>query len=198
MTDQDAVALDDALARVVEAARRHLAAVQAAAGALDDPEVWDSYVALNNASHAYDALMRATYGESTPWETEPVTGGVSAPGASAPVTDAPDEPAEDPHPAVVSVRQRRDYRVPSVSRLLAAAELARRRRRGDPDRAPESVGHAVLELVRDGDGLLGGIDGPELEPLGGVVTVTEDDALVARVDEWHEADWRGPGAARSG
>ena len=70
----------------------------------------------------------------------------------------------------------------------------------------ESVGEAVLELLQAGDGSLSSLDVPELEPLDGVLTVSEvakpldleafedddgagpfapaaDDLLVGRLDE---------------
>jgi hypothetical protein len=81
---------------------------------------------------------------------------------------------------VVSVRQRRDYRVPSVAGLLAAAARCGSatgpagRRGGEPGRGwPGTVAEAVLELVGTGDGTLGSLDLPELEPLAGVVSVVE-------------------------
>jgi hypothetical protein len=171
MTDQPA-AVDAALEKVVTAARAHLAAVKAAGGAVDDEEVWRSYVALNNASFAYDQLLLDTYGEVTPWDTDVIEADgkprlPAEPGA--PVG----EDADDPYPAVVSVRQRRDYRVPSVTALLAAGEDAGQRVAPDGPDAPRTVAEAVLELMRDGDGSLGGLDVPELEPLAGVVTVVE-------------------------
>ena len=114
----------------------------------------------------------------------------------------------DPHPRVISVRQRRDYRVPSVAALLRVAEAARREGTPEDDEpAPvEGVGEAVLELLQSGDGSLGALDVPELEPLDGVVMVSEvgtpvdlesfddddavgpfqpaaDDRLVGRLDE---------------
>ncbi|MGH3681935.1 MAG: hypothetical protein ACRDT2_17000, partial [Natronosporangium sp.] len=63
----------------------------------------------------------------------------------------------------VSVRQRRDYRVPSVAALLAVG--------GEPPSG--TVAEAVLELVATGDWSLASLDLPELEPLAGVVTVVE-------------------------
>ncbi|BCJ69835.1 hypothetical protein [Polymorphospora rubra] len=175
MTDQYAE-LDSALERVVEAARGHLAAVKAAQGRIDDDNVWQAYVALNNASYAYDELLLDAFGEVTPWDVDLIdpdevderfaTGGAA--GA---------EPG-DPHPRVVSVRQRRDYRVPSTAALLRVADAARRA--GTPDDVEpepvESVGEAVLELLQSGDGSLAGLDVPELEPLDGVVLVSEIDA----------------------
>jgi hypothetical protein len=172
MTDQPA-AIDDALEQVITAAREHLTAVKAADGAIDDENVWRSYVALNNASFAYDQLLLDAYGEVTPWDTEEIDIEgkprlLTEPGVGL------GEQREDPYPSVLSVRQRRDYLVPSVTALLAAAREAAQRAALDPDVAgPETVAEAVLELVRDGDGSLAGLDVPELEPQAGVVTVQE-------------------------
>jgi hypothetical protein len=143
------------------------------------------------------------------------------------------EPA-DPHPAVISVRQRRDYRVPSVAALIRVAEAARRSALGETapggsatgddegDAGPvESVGEAVLELLQAGDGSMGTLDIPELEPLDGVLTVTEvsapldleafdeedgigpfqpgpEDRLVGRLDEHPYVDLTGEGEAADG
>jgi hypothetical protein len=174
MTDQHAE-LDAALERVIDAARGHLTAVRAAEGRIDDDEVWQAYVSLNNASYEYDELMLDAFGEVTPWDVDAIDPdeaderfGVGLGGAEG------TEPA-DPHPRVLSVRQRRDYRVPSVAALLRVAEAARRS--GTPDDVKpepvEGVGEAVLELLQTGDGSLGGLDIPELEPLDGVVMVSE-------------------------
>ncbi|MCZ7437927.1 hypothetical protein O7598_16075 [Micromonospora sp. WMMC241] len=203
MTDQHAE-LDAALEQVIDAARTHLAAVRAAQGRIDDDAVWQAYVALNNASFAYDEQLLDAFGEVTPWDVESID---------------PDEADErfgaveggeptDPHPRVISVRQRRDYRVPSVAALLRVAEAARREGTPEEDEpAPvEGVGEAVLELLQSGDGSLSALDVPELEPLDGVVMVSEvgtpvdlesfddddpvgpfqpavDDRLVGRLDE---------------
>lgn len=205
MTDQSA-ALDDALQRVIEAAREHLAAVRAADGAVDDERVWQGYVALNNASYAYDQLLLDTFGEVTPWDTELIE--QEGPAGATPVSRPEESPAAaaDPYPSVVSVRQRRDFQVPSVSALLAAAGDSRRLFDEEMP-APGTVGEAVLGLVQAGDGSLGALDLPVLEPLQGVVTVSEvteslgletvpdtdaarlfhtapDDRLVARLDEY--------------
>jgi len=184
MTDR-ATELDDALEQVIAAARAHLAAVKTAAGTVDDEQVWRSYVALNNASFAYDQLLLARYGEVTPWETEAIT--LRPPEEAGPpfLTSGEGplgETLPDPHPVVVSVRQRRDYRVPGVSALLAAgADAARRLAPDDP--APGTVADAMMELIRDGDGSLGGLDVPELEPLAGVVALVEVDQALD-----HEAE----------
>ncbi len=165
--------LDAALQRVVEAARTHLAAVRAAGGRSDDDTVWQSYVELNNASFAYDEVLLDEFGEVTPWDVEPIDpadgdsqwSGTGEPGMAA-----------DASPVTISVRQRRDYTVPSTAALLAAAEAARRsgaRGDGAPDDTVTTVGAAVAELMQAGDGALGSLDVPELDPLGGVVTVTE-------------------------
>lgn len=174
MTDQQ-MELDAALERVIEAARAHLAAVKNAQGRIDDDDVWQAYVTLNNASYEYDELLLDAYGEVTPWDVESIDPdeaderfGVGLGGVDG------DEPT-DPHPHVVSVRQRRDYRVPSVAALVRVAEAARRAAAShEHETEPvEGVGEAVLELLQAGDGSLGALDVPELEPLDGVVTVSE-------------------------
>src|SRR5690606_20696733 len=160
--------------------------------------VWRGYLALARATAAYDRLLYQRYGESTPWELpwEDVPPGTVTP--AEPVTSA------DPYPQVVTVRHQRDYRVPSVSALLAVARRAGQRsrwERGTPE--PDTVGAAVLELVMDGDGSLGSLDLPELEPLGGLVTVAERSAagtgerLLARLEE-RPGPPLAPGAADGG
>jgi hypothetical protein len=164
MTDQY-LELDTALERMVTAAREHLAAVKQAEGAPDDDAVWHAYVGLNNAAHDYDELLNDVFGEVTPWDVEAITDEDTAPLPtliSAEVTGGTG--GQDPHPAVISVRQRRDYRVPSVSALLRAAE---------EDEPVSSVADAILELLQSGDGSLAMLDIPELEPLDGVVIVAE-------------------------
>lgn len=204
MTDQHGE-LDAALERVIDAARRHLTAVRAAQGRVDDDDVWQAYVELNNASFAYDEQLLDAFGEVTPWDVESIDPNEADERFGGPVDGAA---PSDPHPQVISVRQRRDYRVPSVSALVRAAEAARRE--GTPaedEPAPvEGVGEAVLELLQSGDGSLSALDVPELEPLDGVVMVSEvgtpvdlesfddddpvgpfqpaaDDRLVGRLDE---------------
>lgn len=178
MTTDQATELDDALEQVITAAREHLAAVRAADGVTDDEDVWRSYVALNNASHTYDQLLLDEYGEVTPWETESIDLKAAEEPAEVPLT-GPDVPVgetapDDAYPAVVSVRQRRDYRVPSLAALLAAAEVAAQRLALDEEvEPPDTMVDAIMELVRDGDGSLSGLDVPELEPLAGVLTVAE-------------------------
>jgi hypothetical protein len=207
MSDEQDAALDAALEAVLAAARQHLTAVKAAQGRVDDDDVWRAYVALNNASFAYDELLLDAYGEVTPWDVESIDPeeadehfGVGLGGADGA------EPI-DAHPQVISVRQRRDYRVPSVAALIRIADAARQE--GAPDEAAgevETVGEAVMELLQAGDGSLGALDVPELDPLDGVVMVSEvvrpldlqaydeddpqgpftaaaDDRLVGRLDE---------------
>lgn len=172
MGDQPA-ALDDALEQVVTAARLHLAAIKAAEGASDDEDVWRSYVALNNASFTYDKLLLESYGEVTPWDNELIEVGT----AGERFLTAPDVPIGedpgDPYPSVLSVRQRRDFRVPSVTALLAAAQAAAARLASGVEVGPQTVAGAVRELIGEGDGSLASLDLPVLEPLGGVVTITE-------------------------
>lgn len=174
MSDRPAE-LDAALERVVEAARNHLTAVKTADGRTDDDKVWQSFVALNNLSSEYDELLMDTFGEVTPWDVQPIDPqeadeqwGVGLGGVDG------DEPP-DPHPVTVSVRQRRDYLVPSLAALLRVAEAARRSVQEDsgPDGAAAEVGAAVAHLLEAGDGALGSLDVPELEPLGGVTLVCE-------------------------
>lgn len=180
MTDTNA-SLDAALDLVIAAARAHLDAIKAAAGEHDDDTVWDAYVALNNASHAYDEALNDAYGEVTPWDLEAMPDDEAAGGrgfaGELTGSNGLNLPADDPYPSVISVRQRRDYRVPSVAALLALAE-AGRAAIGEPagGSGPEpisTVADAVLELLQVGDGSLGMLDVPELEPLDGVVIVAE-------------------------
>jgi len=192
MSDQNAD-LDAALERVVVAARAHLAAIKAAEGRIDDDDVWQAYVDLNNASFAYDELLLENFGEVTPWDVESIdpdeadqrfglgVGGID--GAESP----------DPYPQVLSVRQRRDYRVPSVSALLRAAEAARRNAvpEGEDPGMVESVGEAVLELLQGGDGSLASLDVPELEPLDGLLTVSEV-AKPLDLEAYEDNDGTGP------
>ncbi|RUL94904.1 hypothetical protein [Verrucosispora sp. FIM060022] len=203
MTDQHGE-LDAALERVIEAARHHLAAVRAAQGRIDDDDVWRAYVALNNASFAYDEQLMDAFGEVTPWDVE----SIDPDEVDQRFAGADGVEPTDPHPQVISVRQRRDYRVPSVSALIRVAEAARREGIPAEEEVPavEGVGEAVLELLQSGDGSLSALDVPELEPLDGVVMVSEvgtpvdlesfddddpvgpfqpaaDDRLVGRLDE---------------
>src|SRR3954447_10031714 len=198
MTDQYAE-LDAALDRVVASARAHLAAVKAAQGRIDDDDVWQAYVDLNNASFAYDERLLDEFGEVTPWDVESIDpdeadqrfglgiGGIDG-----------SEPA-DPYQQVISVRQRRDYRVPSVAALLRVAEAARRNSvpaDEDPDLV-ESVGEAVLELLQAGDGSLSSLDVPELEPLDGLLTVSEVRQPLD-LEAYDDADGAGPFAPEDG
>ena len=167
--------LDAALDRVVDAARAHLTAVKAAQGRIDDDDVWQAYVALNNASFAYDELLLDEFGEVTPWDVDSIDPDEADRRLGLRAGGLDGGAVEDPYPQVLSVRQRRDYRVPSVGALLRAAEAARRGSvPEDEDPGPvESVGDAVLELLQAGDGSLSSLDVPELEPLDGLLTVSE-------------------------
>jgi hypothetical protein len=192
MTDRHAE-LDTALERVIAAARDHLAAVKAADGRADDDEVWRAYVELNNASNEYDELLLDAFGEVTPWDVEAIDPeeadrqfGVGLGGVDG------TEP-EDPHPHVISVRQRRDYRVSSVSALFRVAEAARRANPASEEEPPavETVGEAVLELMQAGDGSLAALDIPELESLDGVVVVAEVEAPLDP-ESYEDHDGAGP------
>jgi hypothetical protein len=198
MTDQNAE-LDAALDRVVEAARAHLAAVKAAAGRIDDDDVWQAYVALNNASFAYDEKLLDAYGEVTPWDVESIDPDEADQRFGLGVDGFDAAESTDPYPQVISVRQRRDYRVPSVSALLRVAEVARRNSVPEDEDAGavESVGEAVLELLQAGDGSLSSLDVPELEPLDGLLTVSEiTDPL--DLEAFEDSDGDGPFAPRDG
>ncbi|WP_306215463.1 hypothetical protein [Actinoplanes sp. RD1] len=206
MTDDQHAELDAALDRVVEAAKQHLAAVKAAQGRVDDDDVWKAYVTLNNASFAYDERLLDAFGEVTPWDVESIDPDEAD--ARFAATAGALDGSGDPYDQVISVRQRRDYRVPSVAALLRVADEARKNLvPADEEAEPvESVGEAVLELLQAGDGSLGALDVPELEPLDGLLTVSEikepldleafpdedgagpfapapDDLLVGRLDE---------------
>jgi hypothetical protein len=190
MTDRHAE-LDSALERVISAAREHLTAVKAAEGRTDDDQVWRAYVELNNASFEYDELLLDAFGEVTPWDVDAIDPdeadkqfGVGAEAGT----------GDDPYVRVVSVRQRRDYRVPSVGALLRLAESARRmapRAEGEPVEPVESVGEALLELMQAGDGSLGALDIPELESLNGVVVVAEVDSGLDP-EAFEDTDGTGP------
>ena len=193
MTDDQNAELDAALEAVIAAARAHLAAVKAADGRIDDDEVWQAYVELNNASFDYDELLLDAYGEVTPWDVDAIDPDEADRQFGAGLDD--DEGADaDPYPQVVSVRQRRDYRVPSVAALLRAADSARRasaHAEDEPDEPVESVSEAVLELLQSGDGSLGALDVPELEPLDGIVAVVEAGTALD-LDGFAETDGDGP------
>ncbi len=180
----DPATLDTALEQVIDAARRHLAAVKAADGRVDDDEVWQSYVSLNNLSFEYDELLMDTFGEVTPWDVDPIDPedadeqyGVGLGGV-----DGAEPP--DRQPVTVSVRQRRDYLVPSVAALLRVAEAARRAQPSGVPAAPgaddelRDAGDAVTELLATGDGSLSSLDIPELEPLAGVTVLCETEAPI--------------------
>lgn len=198
MSDNHA-ALDAALERVVEAARAHLAAVKAADGRVDDDEVWQRFVAFNNSSSAYDELLMDTFGEVTPWDVELIDPEQADAQYGVGIGGVDGSEPLDAEPVTVSVRQRRDYLVPSVAALLRVAEAARRALpEGHPGVEPAEGGErgaveAVQELLAAGDGSLASLDIPELEPLAGVTVfgeVTEPlDADVLMADD---ADPQGP------
>jgi hypothetical protein len=189
MTDRHAE-LDAALERVISAARDHLAAVKVAEGRTDDDQVWRAYVELNNASFEYDELLLDTFGEVTPWDVDAIDPDEADKQFAAGVEGGADD---DPHPRVVSVRQRRDYRVPSMTALLRLAESARRAAtQGEEPAEPiESVGEALLELMQAGDGSLCALDIPELESLNGVVVVAEVGAGLDP-ESYEDSDGAGP------
>ncbi|MEV4755014.1 hypothetical protein AB0J86_07865 [Micromonospora sp. NPDC049559] len=192
MTDQYAE-LDAALERVIATARDHLAAVKAAQGRIDDDDVWQAYVALNNASYEYDERLLDAFGEVTPWDVESIDPDEADERFGVGLGGADGAEPLDPHPRVLSVRQRRDYRVPSVAALIRVAQAARRAAmpEGDEPEPVEGVGEAVLELLQAGDGSLGALDIPELEPLDGVVMLSETDAPID-LEAFDDEDSAGP------
>ena len=194
MSDNQFAQLDAALEKVFVAARAHLAAVKAAEGRIDDDGVWRAYVELNNASYAYDQLLLDAFSEVTPWDVDAIDPDEADRQFGVGLTEDEEEGADDPYPHVVSVRQRRDYRVPSVGALIRVAEAARRTAPSADGLAAEpveSVSEAVLELLQSGDGALGALDIPELEPLDGIVTVAEVGAALD-LDAYDETDGSGP------
>lgn len=198
MTDRHAD-LDAALERVITAARDHLAAVRAADGRADDDEVWRAYVELNNASYDYDELLLDAFTEVTPWDVEPIDP-EEADRQFAMGVAGVDGEATDPYAHVISVRQRRDFRVPSVAALLRVADNARRSAAlgaDEPIASVETVGEAVLELMQAGDVSLGALDVVELESLDGVVVVAEVERPLDP-DEFDENDGTGPFALGTG
>jgi hypothetical protein len=188
MTADDA-GLQAALDRVVAAARGHLDAIRAAAGTPDDEAVWLAYVELNNASREYDEMLNDVFGEVTPWDLEPISASDADETFAAVDLEDIEPLADDPYPPVLSVRQRRDYRIPSVSALLEAAEAARGTAQGTEP--VTTVAEAVLELLQGGDGSLRMLDVPELEPLDGIVVVAEVDVALDPEEHDH-ADGEAP------
>ncbi|GGL03815.1 hypothetical protein [Mangrovihabitans endophyticus] len=198
MSDQY-VELEAALDRVVEAARAHLTAVKVAQGRIDDDQVWQAYVHLNNTSFAYDEQLLDTFGEVTPWDVESIDPDEADQRFGLNVGGLDGAPAEDAYPQVISVRQRRDYRVPSVGALLRVAQAARQSLvPEDAEREQvETVGEAVMELLQAGDGSLATLDVPELEPLDGLLTVTEADKPLD-LEAFEDSDGAGPFAPAEG
>ena len=191
MTDR--TELEHALTRVCEAAREHLAAVLAADGDSDDDAVWAGYVALNNASLAYDQLLEERTGEVTPWDVGGELSVEDDDEEEVGPAEGPEEPGDDLR---LSVRQRRDYVVPSIDGLLAAGAAARELAWGavDAERGQQpvrSVGEAVYELLHAGGGSLAGLDVPALMPQSGLVLVNVVDDTLGPDDldtPPHEAD----------
>ena len=173
MTDRHAE-LDAALERVIAAARAHLAAVKAADGRIDDDDglarvrrAEQRLVRLRRACSTTSARSpRGTWSRSTRTRRTALRRGI-------------DRSTRRPGRATT--------RTPGCSRCGSAATTgcpAWRRCCGwprRPGRRPprgsaepvEGVGEAVLELLQTGDGSLGALDVPELEPLDGVVVVAE-------------------------
>ncbi|GAA5195791.1 hypothetical protein GCM10023322_63260 [Rugosimonospora acidiphila] len=194
MTDDQYTELNTALEAVFAAARAHLEAVKAADGRIDDDGVWRAYVELNNASYEYDERLLDAFGEVTPWDVDAIDPEEADRHFGAGVDEEDVEVADDPYTHVVSIRQRRDYRVPSVAALIRVAEAARQTSTNaddEPEEPVESVSEAVLELLQSGDGSLAALEVPELEPLDGIVAVAEVSAPLD-LDAYEETDGDGP------
>src|SRR2546429_1624579 len=149
MSDDQFAQLDAALEKVIAAAGARLAAVKAAEGRIDDDGVWRAYVELNNASYEYDELLLDAFGEVTPWDVDAIDPDEADRQFGVGISEDDEEGGADPYPHVVSVRQRRDYRVPSVRELILAAESARRasaNRDAAGAQPAESVSGAALQL----------------------------------------------------
>lgn len=166
--------LTAALEAVIDAARTHLEKVRAADGRVDDESVWHAYVELNNAACDYDEILRTRFDEVTPFDVEPLEAD-DRDGDWSGLTSAEEMAEADAEPALISVRQRRDYLVPSAAALQRAAERAREQvpdPEGD-DQPVRGIGDAVLELLHAGDGTMRCLEVPELTPLDGLVVVNE-------------------------
>lgn len=187
----DGTELEQALDEVCAAARDHLRAVLAAGRlAADDDAAWAEYVALNNASLAYDRLLEQRTGEMTPWDVgELLSLDVAGAAEGGPVqsVDAGDD-------LRISVRQRRDYVVPEIDGLLSAGAAARSAAADRPewrDEPVRSVGEAIYELLHSGGGSLAGLDVPELVQRSGLLLVNVVDDTLGPEDldtPPHEAD----------
>ena len=131
----------------------------------------------------------------TPWEVtdELFDGDEDDEDAVGEVAAGPDEPGDDLR---ISVRQRRDYVVPSIDGLLQAGSAARAVAWGELDRGRgtepvRSVGEAVYELLHAAGGSMGGLDVPALLPQSGLVLVNVVDDTLGPDDldaPPHEAD----------
>ena len=191
MTDQHAE-LDAALERVITPPARHLAAVKAAdgpgrrrrrSGARTSSSTTPPTTTTSCCSTRSARSPRGTSRRST--RTRPTSGSASAAdGAPRPTT-----------------RTRRSSRCASAATTgcracprccgwprRPAAGHAGGRRAGEP---VETVGEAVLELLQAGDGSLGALDMPELEPLDGVVVVAEVGAPLD-LEAYEDDDGAGP------
>jgi hypothetical protein len=179
--------IDAALDAVIVAAKAHRALLRSGDRATEG-DVSRAYVTLNNATVRYDDLLSEAYDEVTPWDVEYLEPEDGAAEASS-LGFGPQR-AEPPvsGPALICVRQRRDYQVPEVTELLQLGSETRRRNwaEHDPDHAAVPVtnlGEAVYELVLAGDGSLASLDAyPQLIPGNGVLLVNAIDRPLAPVE----------------
>jgi hypothetical protein len=160
--------LDAALEELIVLSRAHLAAVRTG----DEDTTWRAFVALNNATAAYEDLLTVIYGELTPWDVTPIG------------EDALDSAGEEPPSEIgetdgmtVVVRQRFDLTVRNLRGLLADATASRRATWSgvDDDLADEpveSATEAVAELL-----------GTEKGPRPGLLERRSIVTVVAKTDE---------------
>ena len=148
----------------MHAAKVHLDAVRSGGEAA----IAEAFSELARASELYGSRLRTGTGEVTPWR--PVRASRRKPDPATLVHDG----------MTVSVRKRRDYTVPNVEDLLAAATDIRNDtfesggadvHWSDLDADISDVGEAIYELLQGADGSLSGLDIAELVANPGLIMV---------------------------
>jgi hypothetical protein len=177
--------IDAALDAVIVAARAHRALLRAGDRATE-ADVARAYVALNNATVFYDDMLSEAYDEVTPWDVELMEADEEA---GVPIDPFAVREVATSGPALICVRQRRDYQVPEIADLLRLGAEMRRQNwaENDPEHADAPVtnlGEAVYELVLAGDGSLASLDAyAQLIPGNGVLLVNAIERGLPRVLE---------------
>jgi hypothetical protein len=158
--------IDEALEAVITAARQHRGLL--ASNTATPDEIWDAYVALNNASVHYDDLISTAYEEVTPWDCEYIEDDQT----SSVIAPAQPLPAHASSGVTVSVRHRRDYYIANQEKVIAAANAAREPITGERDVV--HLGQAIYALIDAGDGSIVTLDNiDELEPRNGILLINE-------------------------